>query len=168
MSKFIIKTMFAALILVGFASCSKDDENTEPAASERFISVQVYESITPATDEWYKPSPWSGYNVMLFSVPATDVAGTQSQLSSGILELSNGSTCKPAYSSSIGYIQGAAFGTYTLLVYCSGSITNGYMQGRYSYKQLVYSADNYQYTDNCVFVWGDMNTKGGFYPWSTK
>ena len=167
MSKSITKYLFAALTIAGLAACSKGDEDSLPAASERYIRVEVQACIFDSTNSYYNPQPWSNYSTSLYAVPASEVASTQSQLASGVLELANGSTCKPAYTSSIGYIVGAEFGTYTLLVYCTGSIFNGYMQGRYTYKQLEYGAGNYQYNDKCLFVWGDMNTKGGFYPWQS-
>lgn len=167
MSKSIVKYLFAALTIAGLAACSKEDEDSLPAASERYISVEVQASLFGSTDSDYNPQPWSSCTTSLYAVPASEVASTQSQLASGVLELASGSTCKPAYTSSTGYIRGAEFGTYTLLVYCTGSATNGYMQGRYTYKQLEYGAANYQYKDKCLFVWGDMSTKGGFYPWQT-
>ena len=89
------------------------------------------------------------------------------KLADGIAVQQGGSEVTAAYTSTIGYIAGAEFGTYTLLVYCPSNITNGYLSGRYSYKQLEYGAGNYQYEDKCLFVWEDMSTKGGFYSWVT-
>ena len=95
------------------------------------------------------------------------LAAEQPKLADGIAVQQGGSEVAAAYTSTIGYIAGAEFGAYTLLVYCPSNITNGYLSGRYSYKQLEYGAGNYQHEDKCLFVWEDMSTKGGFYDWET-
>lgn len=159
-----IKTTFLALLAaVALAGCSSDGDN-EPAKSERYIKVDVLESIAPKGSEFYSPKPWSA-TTMLFDVPASTLAAEQPKLAEGIALQHGGSEAKAAYSSGVGYIAGAEFGTYTLLVYCPSNITNGYLSGRYTYKQLEYNASNCQYSDKCLFVWEDMSTNGGFYSW---
>lgn len=159
-----IKTTLLAL-LVALAGCSSDGDN-ETAKSKRYIKVDVMESISPKGSEFYNPKPWSA-TTMLFAVPASTLAAEQPKLADGIAVQQGGSEVAAVYTSTIGYIAGAEFGTYTLLVYCPSNITNGYLSGRYSYKQLEYGAGNYQYEDKCLFVWEDMSTKGGFYSWVT-
>lgn len=53
MSKSIVKYLFAALTIAGLAACSKEDEDSLPAASERYISVEVQASLFGSTDSDY-------------------------------------------------------------------------------------------------------------------
>ena len=159
-----IKTTFLVL-LVALAGCSSDGDN-EPAKSERYIKVDVLESMSPKGSEFYNPKPWSA-TTMLFAVPASTLAAEQPKLTDGIAVQQGGSEVAAAYTSTIGYIAGAEFGTYTLLVYCTSNPLNGYLSGRYTYKPLEYTASNYQYEGKCLFVWEDMSTDGGYFAWET-
>lgn len=162
MIKAIKTTILTLLVAAGLAGCSKE-ESTEPA--ERCIQVEVLESLLPKGDADYNPKAYSPTTTMLFRVPASTLAAEQPKLAEGIAIQQGGSEVAAAYTSTIGYIAGAELGTYTLLVYCNSNLLNGYLSGRYTYKQLEYTAGNSQYKDKCLFVWDDMSTQGGFYVW---
>ena len=167
MRKAIKTTIFALLAVFVLAGCGSDDESTEPAKSERYVKVEVLESLAPKGSEFYNPKSYAPATPMLFAVPANTLAEDQSKLEEGIVQLQGGQEAKAAYTSSVGYVVGAEFGTYTLLVYCTSNPLNGYLTGRYTYKQLEYGASNYQYEGKCLFVWEDMSTKGGYFAWQT-
>ena len=160
-----LRTICAALLFVPvLAGCSSENDN-EPALGERYIKVEVQESLLPKGDESYKPKAYAQATTMLFTVPASTLATEQSRLAEGIAVQQGGKEVKAAYTSNAGYLAGVEFGTYTLLVYCHSNLLNGYLSGRYTYKPLVYGASNYQLTEQCLFVWEDMNMNGGYYEW---
>lgn len=162
------------LALVAFAACSATlvatscSSNDDEPAMARSISVDVYESIMPKGDADYSPKAWHAYTVSLYKAPASNVATEQTGLASGKLSLKDGAVVSAAYSSNTGMITGADYGTYTMVVLCGSSPTNGYLNGRWSHKAINYSEANSVYTDNCLFVWDDMQTHGGYYNWQTK
>lgn len=167
MIKAIRTTFFALLTVAALCACSKDEESGEPAKGARYIKVDVLESLAPKGSEYYNPKAYTPATTMLFAVPAATLAGVQPKLADGIAVQQGGKEVAAAYTSSIGYIAGAEFGTYTLLVYCTSNPLNGYLSGRYTYKPLEYTASNYQYEGKCLFVWEDMSTDGGYFAWET-
>lgn len=161
--KCLLRGAAALVLLIMFAACSSSDDNEQPV-QPRSIEVKVYESLLPPGDNDYSPRLWSSAEVMLFAVPAAQVNQEQSQLAAGIVELKDGTRLKAAYRSA-GVIEGAQYGTYTLLVYCRGNKSNAYLENRYTFKQLEYDTSNSSYQAECLFVWQDMSVNKGFTPW---
>lgn len=164
MMKAIRTTFLALLAIAAMGACSKDESEDKGA---RYIKVDVLESLAPKGNEFYNPKAYTPATTMLFAVPASTLAEVQPKLAEGIAVQQGGKEVAAAYTSTIGYIAGAEFGTYTLLVYCNSNLLNGYLSGRYTYKPLEYTASNYQYESKCLFVWEDMSTAGGYYAWQT-
>ncbi len=165
--KQFLKVTALATCLLPLGACGGSDDELQ---LERKISVACYESITPKNDASYSPKEWNFTSTMLFNCQPIDIdkAASTASLANGIATLTDGQTIKAQYQSSTGVINNAAYGSYTLVVFCTGNPFNSYLESRWTCQQFNYTEGNSVAALSCCFIWEDMAIGGGWSAWVNR